>query len=349
MNKYLSIILICYLNSACNNISQNILFTYEVETINHIESDYNGIDTTFIHLQNDYLRKWNKYDSAFQLYNSKEKTRTNYFHSTIDSTNYKINTNDDKEYKILITNERKLILGYKCKNASIINSEDTLSMYFTNEIENNYSPKGDIDGFVLEYVHINKNQTVNAKVIEINSSYSKDIILPTGYETMTMSEYENIFRSFSSIQIPQIEIGDTIPSISRRELYGKEITISSNNNRILFFNFWFIACKPCVEEIPELNVISQYFQNHENIDFYAFALDENSTIRKFLNKREFDFKIIPNSRDIHKSFGVISYPFSVIVDRKGIVRNIYSFKDFKENGISNIISDIEKLTAHNTR
>jgi cytochrome c biogenesis protein CcmG, thiol:disulfide interchange protein DsbE len=54
--------------------------------------------------------------------------------------------------------------------------------------------------------------------------------------------------------------------------------------------------------------------------FLAISPDDSLKIRQFLEKRDFDFDLIPNAQAYINFFGN-EYPLNVFVDRQGIIRH----------------------------
>ena len=53
-------------------------------------------------------------------------------------------------------------------------------------------------------------------------------------------------------------------------------------------NFWFIGCKPCVAEIPDLNKIKEKFKD-KDVAFFAVTFDSKKKLEEFVIKKPFDF------------------------------------------------------------
>lgn len=55
---------------------------------------------------------------------------------------------------------------------------------------------------------------------------------------------------------------------------GKAEPLSKYQGQWLFVNYWAVWCKPCVEEIPELNALDK----HKNITVLAYNFDNNKGV-----------------------------------------------------------------------
>ncbi len=138
-------------------------------------------------------------------------------------------------------------------------------------------------------------------------------------------------------------VGKKIMPFKLKDINGKVVDSKKLKGKVVVFNFWFIGCKPCVEEIPELNeLVSRY--TAEDIVFLAVALDKKSKLKRFLKAQPYDYNIVPDERKFAKSNDVAMYPTHMIVDADGVISYVKSgFGDFTipmlENGIK---SSLEK-------
>ena len=89
--------------------------------------------------------------------------------------------------------------------------------------------------------------------------------------------------------------------------------------KTLVFNFWFIACKPCRDEIPELNELTKEFSN-DDVLFLAFGLDREEAIDSFKKKLPFTYTTVPESRRLTSALDIFAFPTHVIIDPNGTVK-----------------------------
>ncbi|HAA15179.1 MAG TPA: hypothetical protein DCE41_27175 [Cytophagales bacterium] len=103
---------------------------------------------------------------------------------------------------------------------------------------------------------------------------------------------------------------------------GTVISSTELEDKILIVNLWGTWCRPCIEEIPDLNELVEQYGSSEDILFLAIAneqLDNPEEINKFLEKRAFNFlHIVPANKSmffIQK--GSLSFPTTVIYNQEG--------------------------------
>jgi thiol-disulfide isomerase/thioredoxin len=118
-------------------------------------------------------------------------------------------------------------------------------------------------------------------------------------------------------------IGLKTPFFEATTLENEKFNIDSLTGKVVFLNFWFTRCKPCIEEMPLLNkIVSEY--KKEDIVFLSFANEDSVILKNFLQSTKFDFKVTPNGGriliDTFKLFSI--WPTNVIIDKQGKIRCI---------------------------
>ena len=115
--------------------------------------------------------------------------------------------------------------------------------------------------------------------------------------------------------------GEPFPAFELTTLDGKTYTKDQLKGKIFLVNFWFTRCGPCIMEMPEMNEMVKEFQD-DGIIFLAPTFDDESQVRKFLEKREFIYESIPDVKDFCVEMNVRSYPTHFVVNREGIIDKV---------------------------
>ena len=135
---------------------------------------------------------------------------------------------------------------------------------------------------------------------------------PTEEQMRQVEEAKNLVVQMKGKPFPEF---DLITS------EGNSYTSNDMEGKIILFNFWFSSCKPCIEEMPELNKMVDQFKN-EDVLFLAPTFDDSATVRRFLTRFDFDYEIITDEKELCLEMNVRSFPTHFIVDRKGIVEKV---------------------------
>lgn len=117
--------------------------------------------------------------------------------------------------------------------------------------------------------------------------------------------------------------GNGFPSFSFKDLKGVEYNNAKLKGKILVVKCWFIACPPCIEEIPVLNELVEKYRIRKDVVFLGLAFDQKKALDVFLQKNPFKYAVIPNQKQFEfNTLDVKSYPTHIIVDQKGIIRKV---------------------------
>jgi len=111
--------------------------------------------------------------------------------------------------------------------------------------------------------------------------------------------------------------GDTFTTPDLETIDGKIINPSALKGKTVFYNFWFVTCRPCVAEIPTLNKLAEKYQSDSTV-FIAISFDNATRIKEFIQKRPFNFALASLPQDTVDSIKRISfYPFTAIMNKNG--------------------------------
>jgi thiol-disulfide isomerase/thioredoxin len=110
--------------------------------------------------------------------------------------------------------------------------------------------------------------------------------------------------------------GTKSPGFVAKNMAGETLNLDEMKGSVVVLNFWFIGCKPCQIEIPELNELVEKYRN-EDVKFIAFALDNQAQLESFLNRKAFDYQIVAAARNVAATYQVNSYPSHFLIDQEG--------------------------------
>ncbi len=127
--------------------------------------------------------------------------------------------------------------------------------------------------------------------------------------------------------------------------YGTEHTLSEYKGKTVFLNFWATWCPPCREEMPDIQKLHEYYEEHpeENVVILGIAApnygDEKSEegIKKFLKEKGYTYPVVMDtSGKVFNSYGIMSYPTTYMIDAKGNVFG-YVSGSLSEDAMKDII------------
>ena len=123
---------------------------------------------------------------------------------------------------------------------------------------------------------------------------------------------DKIFNGMLNKPAPDFELSD---------MEGKQWSLRKLRGKVVVLNFWFTSCAPCIQEMPELNKLTEAYSPNEVV-FLALTFNDEKKVDTFLTRRKFDFVILPNSREVDQQYNVHSWPTSMVIDKVGNIKRI---------------------------
>lgn len=146
-------------------------------------------------------------------------------------------------------------------------------------------------------------------------------------------------RSFS------IAGGEAAPQFELFDLQGRKHSLSDYRGKVVLINFWASWCRECIVEMPSLNRLYAQFSG-QGLAVLGVTVDRNSEDAGAAAKKAgISFPILLDSRgDLFiKKYAVIGLPSTFVVDRKGVIREIFiGTQDFLEKETKGKISSLVK-------
>ncbi|HSU29039.1 MAG TPA: TlpA disulfide reductase family protein [Chitinophagaceae bacterium] len=114
--------------------------------------------------------------------------------------------------------------------------------------------------------------------------------------------------------------GKQMPDFSVETITGERIETHQFRGKVLVINLWYMACAPCMAEMPALNSLVTEYRG-KDVVFVAFGTDSKSKlVAEFLPNYKFDFIIVPYDKVVLQKIGKTGFPTTYIIDKKGNVR-----------------------------
>lgn len=225
-----------------------------------------------------------------------------------------------KQYDIQKTEEVKTIGAYTCYKMTGKAADGTeVELYYTKDIPAKYNPVFPTEGFTVQYQIKTAKQKSTYTLKELKPAAIEDAELSaTGFSKVTQAEYE---RGDFKGPIVGFMKGEKALDFERRDLEGKSISPSSLKGKVVVLNFWFAACSPCKEEVPEFVRLKEKYAD-KDVEFVAVTYDQYQVAKAFVDKTGFDFRIVPSSKDVMEAYKILIYPTTLVIDKSGIVRKI---------------------------
>lgn len=106
---------------------------------------------------------------------------------------------------------------------------------------------------------------------------------------------------------------------------GKQISLTSLNDKVVIIELWATWCGPCIKEMPRIPRLKEI---NPNIEFYSISLDKSlEKMKKFVDKNKYDWPIVFGgdeelNKELWEYLNIVAIPKYYTVDRDGTIINI---------------------------
>ncbi len=129
---------------------------------------------------------------------------------------------------------------------------------------------------------------------------------------------EDFFKNFEARR--KAMIGKPFPAFSAK---SGDSTISNEDfeGNVVFANFWFEACAPCVAEFEGLNELYKKVKDSAGFAFVAFTYETPDKCKEVQVKYGLQYPVVSISvEECYRLNGGFGFPANVILDKKGTIR-----------------------------
>jgi peroxiredoxin len=128
--------------------------------------------------------------------------------------------------------------------------------------------------------------------------------------------------------------GAAAPDFSLENLSGEKISLQTFNGKVVYIDFWFANCVPCLSLFKEINPVKDYFKPDSNVVFLSVSIDTREDWKKAVARLKIPgvHAYTENKLRDHpviKSYNVIEYPTTLLIGRNG---ELFSTKPAEKAG-----------------
>lgn len=114
--------------------------------------------------------------------------------------------------------------------------------------------------------------------------------------------------------------GHELPPFTVTDLAGQQYDAAALTDKVVWINFWFIACPPCAAELPIIEEIYQRYKDRQDFVLLTLAIDKPQALEQFALKKQLHYPIVPQSESIiqdtlHMTFDF--FPTNIFIDKQG--------------------------------
>ncbi|TMQ06356.1 MAG: TlpA family protein disulfide reductase [Deltaproteobacteria bacterium] len=126
---------------------------------------------------------------------------------------------------------------------------------------------------------------------------------------------ESVKPMTSGEQAPAI----ALPRIEAAGALGERVTLAASRGKVTVLDFWATWCKPCLAEMPRLDRIARA---HPDVAVIAININDPAAARALFDQRGWAMTLVADDGDTGERYGVSAIPHTVILDRRGVVREV---------------------------
>jgi len=125
---------------------------------------------------------------------------------------------------------------------------------------------------------------------------------------------------------PDAMTNQAAPDITFTDLDGNTFQLSDLRGQAVFIDFWATWCPPCKMEMPHIETLYREMGRSEanksgTITIIAASSEDPATIRKFLAKSPYSFRIVTvDEKQAYAKYKTSSIPAGFVIDAEGIIR-----------------------------
>jgi thiol-disulfide isomerase/thioredoxin len=114
------------------------------------------------------------------------------------------------------------------------------------------------------------------------------------------------------------------PDVALKDIEGRSLRLSDYKGKVVLLNFWATWCAPCRAEMPDL-VKWQLEHRKRGLQIIGVTYPpaEPAEVRKFTKSIKVNYPIVMGDEKTKAKFDTgETLPITVVIDRKGIVREV---------------------------
>ncbi|HTN54272.1 MAG TPA: TlpA disulfide reductase family protein [Anaeromyxobacter sp.] len=134
-------------------------------------------------------------------------------------------------------------------------------------------------------------------------------------------------------------------ALSARDLSGREVTIGPGDGTVRVIDFWATWCEPCRDLLPLLDRFARDYGD-QGLSVYGVSFDEDrAQVDEFLRDVPIGFTVLwdKGGARLAERLDIQRLPTTLLVDRKGIVREVHLGYRPEEAGA--LEAEVRKLLA----
>lgn len=144
-----------------------------------------------------------------------------------------------------------------------------------------------------------------------------------------------------------VKKSNSLPAISVKDLNGQPVNFAefAANGQITIVSFWATWCKPCLQELNNIDNVYEEWQKKYNLRLIAVSVDDSRTapkVKPLVTAKNWTYDVLIDlNGDLRRALNVTNPPTTFLIDKEGnIVYTHTGYLDGDENELEKKIIDI---------
>jgi peroxiredoxin len=124
----------------------------------------------------------------------------------------------------------------------------------------------------------------------------------------------------------------TLPNIIIKDLDGNNVNIQDieNDSNPIILNFWATWCKPCKNELNNIDDLYQEWKEETNVKIIIVSVDDSRSsakVKPYINSMGWTFEALSDpNRQLARQLNVITVPHTFLINGEGKI--VYEHKGY---------------------
>lgn len=138
-----------------------------------------------------------------------------------------------------------------------------------------------------------------------------------------------------------------VPSVYVKDMKGRKVSSKKfdNDGKPYIINFWATWCKPCIQELNNINESYKKWQKETGVKIIAVSIDDSRNSRRvapFVKGRGWDYEIyLDENADLKRAMNVNNPPHTFLVNGDGQI--VYEHNGYAPGDEAKLYEEVKKL------